>query len=157
MFGQKLPQLNETDVIIAGCHPTLTVIDPFCPAVSPVWDKDPPTCWKAEQHTPRQQVSPSDAMSPQATADASPTSDPQNTFVTVGRPLCLLFPLSSPPAAPDLPSATLGVTLSANTNSPTVRCEMPPLWKMLCKWFRAAFSDFSARAWALHVLSCVLV
>lgn len=56
-------------------------------------------------------------MSPQAGADASLTSDPLNTFVTEGWPLCLLFPVSSPPAGPDLPSATLGVTLSSDTKT----------------------------------------
>lgn len=38
-----------------------------------------------------------------------------NTFVTVGQPLCLLFPLSTLPAGPDLPSVTLGVTLCSDT------------------------------------------
>lgn len=135
-------QFNETDVInvthvwahvcVRACvyHPTLTVIDALCLKVSPFWDKDPATCWKTKQHTPQQQVSPSDAMSPQATADASLTSDPKH-FCDCGT-ASFAF---SPPTGPDLPSATPGMTLSfIHKNSPTVRWKCHRCGKCVNGW-----------------------
>lgn len=67
-----------------------------------------------------------------------------NTFVTVGT--------ASLPSLPSLLSPLLGLIYHLplwgwlyppTQNQPHSALEMPPLWKMLCKWPRAAYSNYA--------------
>lgn len=138
-----MKQMLCCDVCV--CDPTPTVMDLLCSKVISFWDKDPPTRPHAEilssaHHGNRSLPAKQCPLRPEQMLSWPLTP---STFVTVGQPFfCLLSPLSASPTGTDLPSATLGVTLSCDTRTaPVCTDKTSLLWKISRQWYFILLHD----------------